>query len=267
LKIHNSNWRVVKPVTPDPVKKREAESSARIERLRSEKAGFERTIAELKQRRSARIERIQAEIAEVERRISKLNSILGIKNETKLEAANDRILYLPGNRVRSVPGEATVMDFEVTERTAALLNVYASLCFKDGCPPWLDLLHDYKTRCFEITHFKFEPEAGVYACGSYTTRGKRLRDQGRICGVSISTMICGANNDQPANLAFGQVKSSGADDTRHLERVRATPETLAVMGAVLIDGVTSALQPFVSNAEKWKQVLAQMAATQISPEQ
>ena len=175
-----------------------------------------------------------------------------------------RILYLPAGRVCSVPGDLPEMDFVVTARTAELLNAFALTCFNNGHPPKLDLQHDRKTKLFEIGHFEFEPEVGVWAIGEFTPLGRRLRDQGRISGVSISTMLAPCNNNQPVNLAF-EVKSFDANGA-HFQRARATVENLSIMGAILIDDAKSALQPYVSDTEKWKRILEGMAATQLSPE-
>jgi hypothetical protein len=132
------------------------------------------------------------------------------------------------------------MDFEVTDTMAAELNCFVLAMFDRGLTPWLDLHHDRQTKIFEIRNFEFERD-GVFAHGKFTELGKYFRDSNRSSGVSISTPVARWNN-KPVNAAFDVTISK--QDAEGAESIPTTVENMAVMGAVLIDGRLSAIQPY-----------------------
>jgi hypothetical protein len=67
--------------------------------------------------------------------------------------------------------------------------------------PWLDLAHDGRTRIFDISHFEFEPDAGIFAVGKFTELGRALYDAGRVSGVSIAAPVA-IWNRRPICAAF-----------------------------------------------------------------
>jgi hypothetical protein len=183
---------------------------------------------------SPELARMVLECAQLELKVAELGLLIE-KKRTRL----DKLLYLPSGRVKSLPGEPA-LDFVVTAETAVLLNGYASRMRDQGGVPWLDLQHDKQTAVFWITDFSFSRD-GVYANGRFTDLGKQLRNAGRISGVSISTPVVSWDSKPLAASCVAQIPK---EDTARLEKQPMTVENLSDMGAILIDGGYSAIQPY-----------------------
>jgi len=197
---------------------------------------------------------LQNTVAALECKLSQKKNVTVIKAATDdVEKPHDKILFLPKGRLRHC--EHPDMDFVVSDRTAALLNLFAVGIFDDGFTPWLDEMHDHKTRIFDISKFEFE-DAGVFAHGRYTSRGRDLYDAGRICGVSVTTFLV---DDKPMPAFECTVKPSAP-----LPKMLSTMENMSCMGGVLIDGQKSAIQPYETPDEKWQGMIE--ATPNFSPE-
>jgi hypothetical protein len=226
MKILASRYKLKrKPPEEDP-----AELAAREELAR-----LENYIAE----RKKRLAEIDAEEAEFVRK--HLRKIGQVKAASFVGKPHEKILFLPAGRVRSVlPPD---QDVTVDDRFAARLNLFALSVFDQGSVPFLDLSHDYRTKIFEIAKFEFEPATGVVAYGRFTAFGRKLRDAGRISGVSPSIPVS-TRDHKPLSLAFGTEPVDYSETSESVKRVPPTPENFANMGGVLVDGNISNLQPY-----------------------
>jgi hypothetical protein len=195
---------------------------------------------------AANIERLQAKKARLECTAFTWQCKIERKNETSAEKQLDRIFYLPSGRVGGCPNGDPYVEFDVTEKTEALLNSMVVSLIENANPPWLDLRHDGKSRLFDISHFKLNV-AGLFCYGRYTALGKHLRDSGRISAVSV-TIHSMFMPGKPV-FAFGgfdfstpPVKSESADQAK-------IPLSLSVLGGVLLDGERSAFQSITNETK------------------
>src|SRR5262249_29292303 len=149
----------------------------------------------------ANIDRLRARGVELQQELAALRRKLDVPVQSKYNwpTGEGKILFLPVGRLRSVYPPAHAITWN--ERFAALLNLHALAIFNKNRTPFFDLMHDEKTRIFQIAKFEFEPE-GVFAYGQFTPIGRTLRDAGRISGVSPTIPVSG--KDQKPPPAYGE---------------------------------------------------------------
>src|SRR5262249_41940992 len=131
------------------------------------------------------------------------------------------------------------MEFVVNEETAVLLNNFALSIFEHGEQPWLDCCHLGKDKMFNVSYFEFVKGEGVFCHGTFTPLGLFFYDAGRISGISITTSVVKDNGKLydamlTREISAEEVPPEGSPKKRH---------DVSLMGAVLIDGRKSAIEP------------------------
>jgi hypothetical protein len=187
----------------------------------------------------ANMERLERRRNELFCKVFESQCRLERKNETPAEKELDRLYYLPRGRVGGYPNGVPCCEFEVTDRTEALLN--AMICSLSETP-WLDLRHDRATRIFDVSHFRLNG-SGLFVYGKLTALGKHFRDSGRISAISVTIHVLAVPGKPVVALGGFEFVTPPAR-TRSADQATTTPAAnLAIMGGVLLDGEQSALQP------------------------
>jgi hypothetical protein len=160
------------------------------------------------------------------------------------------------------------MEFMVNQEMTDQLNADLEAISKLDVSCWLDRDHDWKTRIFSpITRFEFVEGEGVFAIGLWTPDGQALRDSSRISGVSVNMSFVDGKSVPSAY----RLEVPPRDRETLARRQSSPPPTsttpqeeigeLAILGGVLIDGHRSAIQPYRTQTEQWKEILDGMART------